>query len=169
MIGVVAVFAFWLASLRSASVWWTAAASTLTLAFLLTGVLGSIFLKGPDRAYWSGFALFGWTYLLLVNWEFFGGQFSHDLTGGLGQFAEWVLPRITSPPAINPGTVFPIPPRLLGFGQMPGPTFIEASLEHSIKLGNFVQIGRMGFTLLFAMLGGLIGRILNDRAERLSE
>ena len=53
---------------------------------------------------------------------------------------------------------------------MPGATFIEASLEHSIKLGNFVQIGRMGFTLLFAMLGGgLIGRILNDRAERLSE
>src|SRR3954462_4782123 len=92
LMGIVGVFALGMAALQFATVLWTAAASTITLALLLTAVVGTIWLRGPDRAYWSGFAAFGWAYLLLVDWDWLGGQFGHDLTSGILDVAEWAVP-----------------------------------------------------------------------------
>ena len=38
---------------------------TLILASLLTSVLGAMARRGRERIAWIGFAVFGWTYLLL--------------------------------------------------------------------------------------------------------
>jgi drug/metabolite transporter (DMT)-like permease len=38
----------------------------LALATLSTAVLGSVFLRGKERAWWIGFAFFGGVYLALV-------------------------------------------------------------------------------------------------------
>ena len=42
---------------------------------------------------------------------------------------------------------------------------IEETLQRQIKIGNFVQIGRMFLSLLFAMAGGFIARLLAGRRE----
>jgi len=43
-----------------ASAAWVAIAATITLGLLLTAVLGAVLRRGPARAFWLGFALFGW-------------------------------------------------------------------------------------------------------------
>jgi hypothetical protein len=142
LMGIVIVAGLGLASLRFATVLWTAAATTVTLALLLSAVLGSLFLRGYNRAYWVGFALFGGVYLVLVDWSWIGAQVGYDLTAGLREFAETVHPPVS---AINLG------PR--------NPSY-ELSRARDIKIGNFVQITRLSLSLAFAWLGGMIGRFL---------
>ena len=40
---------------------------------------------------------------------------------------------------------------------------METLAAHSVKIGNFVQIGRMTLALLFALVGGIVGRLLFSR------
>lgn len=147
LLGLVLVFALGLAAIRQASVLWTAGAATITLALLLTAVVGTIWLRGPDQAYWGGFALFGWSYVILANWDWVGGQFGHDLTSGFGDLADLAIPV----------------PRLTT-NTMPGDA-MDQMATRSVKLGNFVQIGRSLITLIFALLGGFIARTFADRTE----
>ena len=135
------------AALRIATVAWTNVASTVVLALLLTAVAGAIFVRGPERAYWTGFAIFGWTYLLFVNGSWIGGQFGHDLTSGLGELAESMIPVETPS---NPAD------RVIA---------MELLATRSVKVGNFVQIGRLFLALLFAIIGGLVARAFACRAE----
>ncbi len=148
LMGIVCVVAIGMAAMRSTTVLWTAAASTITLALLLTAVVGACWLRGPDRAYWSGFATFGGAYLLLVNWDWLGGQFGHDLTGGFLDVAEWAVPQETYP--VNA-------PPTAGASQL--------MARRSITVGNFVQIGRLLIALVFALIGGSIARAFAVRAE----
>ncbi len=163
LVGLVAMLGFWMASLMAATPWWTSAASTVTLAILLSSVLAAYYFRGLDRAYWSGFALFGITYLILVNWDWLGGQFGHDLTGGLSEFAETVLSSDPRTPTLAPS--------LPGIGAQSAyrasVKTIGDALALVIRRGNFVQIARMGLTLFFAILGGLIARFLAARGARI--
>ena len=132
LLTIIAVVAIGLAGMTSASRFWTAAAATVTLALLLAALLAACLLAGRDRAFWMGFALFGWAYLALVNWDWIGGQFGHDLTAGLNEVAEALFP--TSPAQGSP---------------------YEVLARRQMRFGNFVQIGRMLLSLLFALLGGV--------------
>jgi hypothetical protein len=143
-LGIVAVIAMGLAGMVSASRLWTAAAATVTLALLLTALLGACLLDGIDRAFWAGFALFGWSYIILVNWDWIGGQFGHDLTFGLSDLAEVAIPR-------------PEPPVGIPFDP------ISMETGRQIRLGNFVQIGRMFLALAFGLLGGSIAQVFARR------
>ena len=53
------------AALRESNETWESGLFTLTLAVLLTSVLLAIYPTESRRAFWMGFALFGWTYLAL--------------------------------------------------------------------------------------------------------
>jgi hypothetical protein len=66
MMGAVAVVAFACAALRSASDLWASTALTLAVSLLFVALLGVLFRRGESRAFWTGGALFGWGYLLLV-------------------------------------------------------------------------------------------------------
>ena len=111
LLGIVAVIAIWLAGMRSASSLWTTAAATVTLALLLTALLAALLLDGADRAFCAGFALFAWSYLLLVNWDWVGGQFGHDLTAGLSDIAEALFDGSCGRLAAIPSRRGPIRPR----------------------------------------------------------
>src|SRR5262249_35354616 len=158
-LGIVAVIAMGLAGMVSASSVWTTMAATVTLALLLIAVLAARLLTGADRAFWMGFALFGWTYLVLVNWDWVGGQFGHDLTAGLSDGAGVVVAeakvQIAPEPPASPlsqppprdGTrnsnravvpLRPPPTSVISHAQ-----FLELVRARQIKMGNFVQIGRM--------------------------
>jgi hypothetical protein len=54
------------AALRESTDLWESGVFTLTLVFLLTSILLAIHLAGKRRAFWLGFALFGWIYLALT-------------------------------------------------------------------------------------------------------
>jgi hypothetical protein len=56
-------------ALRSASPMWVAALLGLTLLLLVAAVPLAIFRQGTNRAWWFGFALFGWLYMLLLAYS----------------------------------------------------------------------------------------------------
>jgi hypothetical protein len=176
LIGIVAVIALGLAGMVSGSRLWLMLASTVTLALLLAALLASWLFSGIDRAFWVGFALFGWTYLIMVNWDWVGGQIGHDLTAGISEAAEWLLPDIKPPPfPFGSPTPWPVSTTSPApFGQaVPAPPapvnqvdYMERSRQRQIKIGNFVQICRMSGALCFGVLGGWLARILAQREEK---
>src|SRR5688572_12185469 len=61
-----AAIAVGLVALRSASTSWVAAMMGLALVLLAASILLIVFRRGQQRAYWIGFATFGWLYILLL-------------------------------------------------------------------------------------------------------
>jgi hypothetical protein len=150
--GLVAVIALGLTGLFSASTVWTTAAATLTLALLLGAVLGAILLRGADRAFSLGFALFGVVYLVLVEWDWVGGPLGHDLTMGLASLAETMIPD----------------PTFATRASALGPVFVpsERLAARQVRVGNCVEISRMALALAFALVGAFLGRFFHNRQRR---
>ena len=89
-------------------------------------------------------------YLVLVDWDWIGGQFGHDLTLGLSDLAERVYPDpATAPPA---PVLTQLPHELLQIRQG--------------SVGNFVEVGRMISALLLGLFGGYAGILPERRRER---
>jgi hypothetical protein len=68
LLAAVGAIAFCLAALTHASPQWTSLFLTATVAVLLLGLSGTVVARGRSRAYWAGFTMWGWGYLLLVSW-----------------------------------------------------------------------------------------------------
>jgi hypothetical protein len=66
MMALIVVFAVGLAALRNANELWARAMFLVALDVVGIAVLGAILLRGPQRAWWTGFALFSGGYLLAV-------------------------------------------------------------------------------------------------------
>ena len=75
LLGLVVAVAFACAALRSESAVWASLAFSLCLGVLFVGLLGVLFGTGERRAFWAGFAVFGWGYLFLVFGPWFSGSF----------------------------------------------------------------------------------------------
>jgi hypothetical protein len=65
----VLVVAVALAALRNASETWAGVMFLITCGVLSLAIVGVVCRDGPQRAWWLGFALFGWGYLLLALWS----------------------------------------------------------------------------------------------------
>jgi hypothetical protein len=65
LLAVVLVLAVGFAAMREATEVWSSSIFTLTLGALLCSVLLAIHRAAARRAFWVGFALFGWGYLVL--------------------------------------------------------------------------------------------------------
>ena len=61
-----AMIALALVALRGASPIWVAAMMGLALLVLAASILLIVFRRGPQRAFWIGFATFGWLYTVLL-------------------------------------------------------------------------------------------------------
>jgi len=62
----IALIALSCVALRGASSWWVSAMLGLTLFVLTASLLLVAYRRGAERAYWAGFATFGWVYVLLL-------------------------------------------------------------------------------------------------------
>jgi hypothetical protein len=165
LLAVVGVIALWAASLRASTAATVSVATTATLAALLAAVLGAVIRRGPARTFFLGFAVFGVTYFVFVNWDWVGGPVGHDLTDGLRALAERAIPpdpNLATANSVYSSRNTPIPQLPPGFN------YFEAAQNHEQRLGRFVQTGRMALTLLFALLGGLVGRAI-ARSEEAEE
>jgi hypothetical protein len=163
-----------LAALSGPTDAWDATLLGLTLLVLLASVLLAVHRSGDRRAFWQGFALFGWAYLVAtlvprvaarlpttkalvavremlarpeIPWD-------GDLTlTGVRSF-DVTTPTAPSPPGGWDVMVLqqPAPPtinyikRLVG---LPGET-----------IGTFVRIGHSLFALVFALVGAVLSRRL---------
>ncbi|MFI5461519.1 MAG: hypothetical protein ACHRXM_39505 [Isosphaerales bacterium] len=170
---VVLFLAVGFAALREASELWASGIFTLTLGVLLVSILLAVHRDSTRRAFWIGFALFGWGYLgpsLVPSIEsrlittkalayldskvpgrspaVFTIQFTTSAAGGVNKQIQAVAfaPTLTT---VNQGTVrlwdSATGKLLQGWG---GTT------------ENFVKIGHSLFALLAGWLGGLLSRRL---------
>lgn len=64
LLGVVLFISVALAALRDSTDAWDSGVLGLTLTILLTAILLAVHRRDRKRAYWLGFALFGWAYLV---------------------------------------------------------------------------------------------------------
>ena len=71
LMGTILVLAIGVAALRDASETWAGVMLLLTLGLLGVSILGVIYRRDARRAWWVGFALFGWGYagLTLAPWS----------------------------------------------------------------------------------------------------
>jgi hypothetical protein len=75
LMGIVLIICCGLASLRFASKPISSAILLLTFGILSTAILGVVYRQGSRRAFWLGFALFGWGYMALTSgfwWDVMG-------------------------------------------------------------------------------------------------
>lgn len=182
LLGVVALIAVACAALRSASEIWGSAAFTLTVGALFAALLGLIFRQRASRAFWGGFALLGWGYLLLVFGPWFKDNVSHQLlTTKLLDYLHPKLQRSANAPvtysAFTP-TMTTVP--RTGWSQS-GATW-SANTGAAVVGGNtttftvraiatpvpqhFMQVGHSLWALLLASAGGLLARYFYDKRAR---
>jgi hypothetical protein len=138
LMGVVLVASLGLTALRSATEEWAGATTLVTGGVLALGVVGAACRRGAERAWWLGFALFGWGYLFLI----FGGAYTslHLPTSSL---LDRLRPaHFQRASGMGGGTGFPFPPAF------------------SVPFDAFSQVGHSLFALAFAVAGGLLGVFL---------
>lgn len=127
-----AVVAIAVVALRTGDWFWSRVLFTLTLAVNLGAVLGGIYQTGRRRAFWIGFALFGWACWLIVNTSYLRIAEHQFLAREVHALLQDYLPEGNDGIVINPG-------------------------DGGIAIFSFRQIVHAIFGLLFALVGGMIG------------
>ncbi|OHB82190.1 MAG: hypothetical protein A2W31_16120 [Planctomycetes bacterium RBG_16_64_10] len=132
LLGVTTVIAIVIVALRVGDWFWYRSLFTLTLSLNLAAVLGAVYQTGRRRAFWMGFAIFGWTCWSITNFPALRIA-EHQLIAG--QLAVLLKEYV---PDGNDGIVI-------------GPN------GSGIAIFSFRQIAHSAFGLLLSLVGGIIG------------
>ncbi len=76
MLVAVVAFAMAFAALRSGSSFWFGSLYTISIIVLLVALIAARFRRGAERAFWYGFAVFGWGFFLLGSGRFMSPVFA---------------------------------------------------------------------------------------------
>lgn len=141
-----AAIAVGLVALRSATMTWVAATLGLAIAVLAASILLVIYRRGGQRAYWSGFATFGWLYLLLVFGSWTLGRMAHDdsplrahnlLTQQLSKTSyHWLYDKAFE-------KYYASGPTGSYFGPMPGGGYVGIGMEGAADASGYGSSGMM--------------------------
>ncbi|HWE37149.1 MAG TPA: hypothetical protein VG406_11335 [Isosphaeraceae bacterium] len=181
LMGLVVVAAVGVAALRFASELWAGVLLIGTLAMLGAAVLGVVHRRGARRAWWQGFALFGWGYLFVSLGPWAADAVAPHLptTTALDALFERMHPprkeeaRLSAfisrgggggaAPAIYaissaaPVTATVAPATAAASGS--APSMVRFNLSLTTPTPEFFhRVGHCLWALLAATLGGLIGR-----------
>jgi hypothetical protein len=159
LMGVVLVAAIGLAALRNPTELWDGVMFLLTCGVLMLSVVGVVCRGGAERAWWLGFALFGWGYLTLAF------SCPHELLPRLLStvLLQHVTPRMDEPGMMRGGG-FRSVPLLLQFGAIGG----GFGGGPNVGLSPW-RIGHCLWTLMAAVLGGTLARLLFAAPAQRSE
>jgi hypothetical protein len=120
---------------------WMSTIYTLTAFILMISTLMSFIESGRERRAWIGFSVFGWAYLLLLGFEVPDNWGQPPLLatvrGKPRLLTTWVLGEICE----SSRYVF----------------------GHSVETATFTSVGHAYFSLIFGMIGALIGYALAPR------
>lgn len=175
LFGAVLFAAFGTAAIRFASPLWAGITMAVTVPILFAAILGALFRLGQARAFWTGMAICGWGYLLLVLVPVFeSGIGQHLPTSYLLNFVHDQLQKQVTitviagggmPMAGGPSLGMPGPgaggPMMPGMGStssggMGGSvtTMTTGGPDHSLVL----RTGHALFALLFGFVGGVTAK-----------
>lgn len=172
LLGVVLFISVALAALRASTDVWDGCLLGLVLLILLTAILLAVHWTERRRAYWLGFALFGWTYLIASMIPPIGSRL--PTTKGLAYLGtRWISPLPAGMiyfDSDNDGSLdlfvaggSPTDPSLFGldlFGAAV-PTTNPALFITTIGTPkSFVRIGHTLLALVMAIIGGRLSRRL---------
>ncbi len=119
---------------------WARLLFTIALAVQLGAVLAALFLRGRPRAFWTGFALFGWTAWLIANYPVLQVA-EHQL------FVEEIAKLLKEyMPETNDGVV-------------------KLSKMHQMAIFSFERTLHAMFGLVFGFLGGILGALIYSSAN----
>ena len=167
---VVGLMAVGFAALRVSSRLWANASFSVVLLSLVVAIAALIYRQGPRRAFWAGFALFGWTYLILV----FG-------PAPLNGWKDWLVtvpvlamleerllieaaPNATGrPPASS--RVIPRAPQAAYAELTPWSYWTATDRSNPFSSDSFNRIGHSLFCFGIAMAGGAFCRFLRDTRD----
>lgn len=181
LLGVVLFVAIGVAALRAADDVWDGCLLGLTSLCLLTAVLLAVHRTDRRRAYWLGFALFGWTYLVASLIPPIGSRL--PTTKGLALLDSKIPGRETTISAVwaYTSTAGTTPVQTVAFSTQ-GNT-VASSSQGGIRVWdvttgkllagpngsteNFIRIGNSLLALLLAFVGGHLSRYLygKERGE----
>jgi hypothetical protein len=136
-----------LAALRSPTELGASVAFTMTLGILVAAILGIVYRRGPRRAYWLGFALFGGIYLLVSDGPWFSAEVQPVLL--TTRLIEDLYPRLHPPPQRWP------PPSLVVWSPFGYPDDFPDS-PWTVNRPHFLRIGHALAAQLVAVLGGVL-------------
>jgi hypothetical protein len=164
LILIVAVVAVALAAIRNASRPWAGAILSITFFALICSFLGIVLGRGMRRVYWSGFAVLGWSYILLMYVPWLGEHIGHFLLApNLFEYLEEVVAAGAQSEASGMGGMGggalgglqSIPVELIG-AFATGGAFESGSPFISIYASDLQRIGMAMEALLWAFLGGWV-------------
>ena len=145
LMAIVLYLGFGFAALRNADEFWASATYTLAITLIAGALVGAFARSGRARTPWVGFAVFGWTYLLIVHLPAWGvGGLGFGPIGKPHLLIEWGTARLQ--PYIKP------PPP--GMGVMAG------------DMMHYEQVSRSLGIILFGLVGAVLGRLLSAKDER---
>ena len=139
LLALVALCGVMFAALRTHSGIWSLVMAMIVVSSLLIALLGVFFLRGPWRAFWAGFALFGGCFLYLFHWYWFLYHFGNAGISNLLDAASWY-----DPDTDRHGRMFD---------------------DTGVIIDDFVRIAWLEIVLVLALIGGIIGAVFAARAE----
>ena len=164
------------AAIHLASPGWAGGLFSLSIVAMLTALLGVSYRRGPKRVYWVGFALFGWTHLVLAGAPWFSTWVGPQLFGAK-LFSE-LYPVVHSKSASAMGAGMGMGGmggmgggmgggfRQMGLvGQMGGFGPVAPAVRGFVSRPDFLRIGQSLEALLWGVLGGWIARYLASERE----
>jgi hypothetical protein len=175
LLALVGLAALGSAAIRVASLGWSGGLFSLTILAMLTSLLGIAYQRERQRVFWVGFAVFGWTHLVLAHAPWFEGRIGplllgsklfrelfpivHPTTagamggmggGGMGGTGGGALSGFRQI-GVRGGSAAGIGAAATGLGGGP-------ILVNPVNISDFLSIGQSLETLLWAFLGGCIAR-----------
>ncbi len=146
MMWVVAASALGIAALRDASGFSLGLVFLLTRAFLGLAIVWAIYRRGADRAWWLGFALFGWGYELLVP--------------PTSRYSSPHMPAASALIGLKP---------LFGQPADLDPPLFDATPGRSLGDYAYLRIGDDLMAMMTALLGAVLARRAFERSSTGSE
>jgi hypothetical protein len=134
------------AALTDGAARWSALLALTSVFALLASILGVIHRRGESRSFWIGFAVFGWAYLVL-------SQEAIGLSEALPMnvlFTD-LYPYFRRTALIDPAG--PQPAWVQGVERENGQVVAVIVTQY-----DFHRLGHSVCTILFALLGGMLGR-----------
>jgi hypothetical protein len=182
LLGVVVFLAVAIASLREATDLWDSGVFTATAGLLLASVHWAVHRTGLRRAFWLGFALFGWAYLVA---SLVPPVESRLLTTKALAYLDSKVPgrnAIFTLTLSAPGGTVTANNAAQGYAfstsggtltaNQPGAVRFWSAGKGNILAGsngtseNFVWIGRSLFALIMAFFGGHLSRMMHAKREQ---
>jgi hypothetical protein len=164
MLALVGLTAVSFAALRVSSRLWACVCVSSAILALVVSIAGIIYRRGSLRAFWVGFALFGWTYLISsLGPAPFNAWRELLVTAPLLSMLEDQLLDAPTPTMRSPGSTGLPGRRPSGSSELtPWVYWTDTDRSNPFASDSFSRIGHALFCLGIALAGGLFCRALHD-------